>query len=415
MLLFVTAVAVVLVVSFLCSIFESVLLSINHAQVEALAQRGRPAGRLLAGFKRNIDMPIASILILNTAAHTIGASVAGASYTTVFGEATLWIFTIVFTTAVLLFTEIIPKTLGVTYSSLLAVPVARGIQLLTFVLKPLVILSERISSALRGQREQPVTSVEEIRLLAALGRSEGLVGVGTADIILGATRLRQMSAADVMIPRQDVTFLSRKDTREQALETLTSLRYSRFPFSDTHELDHASGMVLAKDLFYWLHEHPEGEIAWDELVIEPQIVPESKPLNSLLRMFQASRRHMAVVVDEYGGVEGIVTLEDVLEEIVGEIVDESDPPLEDIQHQPDGSLRVRATVDLRRLCAELGIDWLPEADFTSVGGLLTETLGRIPVNGDVIEWHGHRLEVIAAGRRRAEAVRIARMPRADED
>jgi Mg2+/Co2+ transporter CorB len=126
MLTFVAAVTVALVVSFSCSIFESVLLSINHAQVEALSQRHGRAGRLMTTFKRNIDTPIAAILIVNTIAHTIGSAVAGASYASVFDGETLWIFTIVFTTAVLLFTEIIPKTLGVTYAGRLATTVAYG-------------------------------------------------------------------------------------------------------------------------------------------------------------------------------------------------------------------------------------------------------------------------------------------------
>jgi len=415
MLLFVISVAVVLVASFLCSIFESVLLSINHAQVESLAQQGKPAGRLFNRFKRNIDVPIAAILILNTAAHTVGASVAGASYVDVFGSATLWIFTIVFTLAVLLFTEIIPKTLGVAYSSILAVPVARGIQILTIVLRPLVYMSEHISSRLRGRHEQPVTSVEEIRLLAALGRNEGLVGAGTADMILGATRLRQMTAANVMIPRQEVSFLSREDSRADVLEKLKTLRYSRYPFTDTHELDNVSGIVMAKKLLYWLQEHPEGDIDWDALVTDAQIVPESKPLNFLLRMFQASRRHLAIVVDEYGGVEGIVTLEDVVEEIVGEIVDESDAPLDDIQVLDDGSLLVDATVDVRRICAKLGIEWRPQPEFATIGGLLLEELGRIPAKGDVVPWRGHRLEVLSAGHRRAEQIRIERADDTDDD
>ncbi len=406
MLLFVSAVAVVLVVSFLCSIFESVLLSINHAQIEALNQQGRPAGRLLAGFKRNIDVPIAAILILNTAAHTVGASVAGASYANVFNEHTLWLFTIIFTLAVLLFTEIIPKTLGVTFSGRLAVPVARGIQWLTFALKPLVLLSEKISSSLRGRHRQPVTSVDEIRLLAALGRNEGIVGPSTADIIVGATRLRQMRATDVMIPRQQVSFLSAMSSRAEILEQLKTLRYSRYPFSPTQELDDASGMVLVKELLAWMNEHPDDEIDWSAITFEPLIVPENKTLNYLLRLFQTAQRHMALVVDEYGGVEGIVTLEDVLEEIVGEIVDESDVATEDIWPQPDGSYQVRATLDLRRLCAALGIDWRPRADYATVAGLLAEELGHIPKAGDAIDWRGYRLEVLSAGRRRAELVRI---------
>ena len=150
MLIFITAVSVVLVVSFLCSIFESVLLSLTRPQIEVLVQREKRSGRLLSQFKENMDVPIAAILILNTAAHTIGAAVAGASYQDAFDASTLWLFSIIFTIAVLLLTEIIPKTLGVTYAPKLASPVAHGIRWLTIVLRPLVALSEKVSRSLRA-------------------------------------------------------------------------------------------------------------------------------------------------------------------------------------------------------------------------------------------------------------------------
>ena len=194
MLLFITAVSVVLVVSFMCSIFESVLLSLTRPQIEVMVQNEKPSGRMLARFKENMDVPIAAILILNTAAHTIGASVAGASYQNVFNPSTLWIFSIVFTIAVLFFTEIIPKTLGVTYARQLASPVAYGIRWLTTTLRPLVMLSEKISRSIRGDVELPVTSNEEIRLLALLGRSEGAVSKDTAGMVVGATQLRYLHA-----------------------------------------------------------------------------------------------------------------------------------------------------------------------------------------------------------------------------
>ncbi|NNF66762.1 MAG: DUF21 domain-containing protein, partial [Gammaproteobacteria bacterium] len=192
MLLFVTAVSVVLVVSFLCSIFESVLLSLTRPQIELMINARKRAGRMLAGFKENMDVPIAAILILNTAAHTIGAAVAGASYSNVFDSSTLWIFSILFTLAVLLFTEIIPKTLGVTYAKTLASPVAHGISWLSRLLWPLVWLSEKISRSIRGDVEMQVTSPEEIRLLAFLGQSEGIVASRTAGMIMGATQLRHL-------------------------------------------------------------------------------------------------------------------------------------------------------------------------------------------------------------------------------
>jgi len=406
MLVFISAVAVVLVVSFLCSIFESVLLSISRPQVEMLSRGGSHAGSLLARFKDNMDVPIAAILILNTAAHTVGAAVAGASYSNVFSPETLWIFSIVFTIAVLLFTEIIPKTLGVGYAQLLAVPVAHGIHVLTVLLKPLVVVSERISRSLRRDDDVPVTSAEEIRLLAMLGRSEGAVGHRTAGMILGATQLRRLQAHDVMLPREGVSFVSASMTREEVLEYTQRTGHSRFPFSPTGDLDNVSGIVLVKNLYQWLLTNDAATIDWEAILLEPLVVPESVSLPQLMNTFQATHRHLAIVVDEYGSVEGIVTLEDVLEEIVGDIRDESDMPADDFYERPDGTLIVRANVDLRRLCAKLEIPWQPDLDMATIGGYVTESLERIPVAGDTLQWNDHEIEVLSADRRRVKRLAI---------
>jgi len=409
MLLFVTAVSVVLVVSFLCSIFESVLLSLTRPQIAVMVRRDARAGRLLTRFKENMDVPIAAILILNTAAHTIGASVAGASYSNVFDSSTLWVFSILFTIAVLLLTEIIPKTLGVTYATLLAAPVAYGIQWLTVLLRPLVMLSERISRSLRGNLEAPVTSTEEIRLLATLGRSEGAVGAGTAGMIVGATQLRHLHADDVMLPREEVRFLSAQMDRDEAMKYVRETGHSRFPFSPTGELKDVSGVVLAKELLYWLLNNEDREIDWTSVCKEALLVPRSLLLPQLLRTFQESRRHLAIIIDEYGSVEGIVTLEDVLEEVVGDIRDESDLPVEEFLEQEDGTLIVRGNVDMRKLCARLGITWDPELEVSTISGLVTETLERIPVAGDAIDWNGYHIEVLRADRRRARLLSVRGM------
>lgn len=408
MLLFVASVSVVLVVSFLCSIFESVLLSLTRPQVELMVQRGKRAGRLLARFKDNMDVPIAAILILNTAAHTIGAAVAGASYSSVFDVSTLWVFSILFTLAVLLLTEIIPKTLGVSYTTMLASPVAYGINFLALLLGPLVWLSEKISRSLRRDVEIPVTSVEEIRLLASLGRSAGVVGVKTAGIIVGATQLRHMHARDVLLPREAVRLLSARMDRQEVVACVRDSGHSRFPFSPTGDLDDVTGVVLAKDLLYWLLQHEERQVDWDAIQRESLIVPGSMPLLQLLRTYQDTQRHLAIVVDEYGDVEGIATLEDVLEEIVGDIRDESDQPISEIQKQPDGTLVVSAQVDLRKLSAMLGLAWDPAIEPTTLGGLVIEVLERIPAVGDAIDWSGYRIEVLRADKRRVSTLRVSK-------
>ncbi len=417
MLILVTSVTVALVVSFLCSIFESVLLSIRPAQIELLVSKGRASGRILKEFKERIDVPIAAILIVNTIAHTIGATVAGASYVGVFSEQSLWVFSVVFTVAVLLFTEIIPKTLGVTFASALARPVAHGVRWMTVALGPLVTLASMISRGIRGSRDIQATSVEEIRLLTAIGRQEGIVSARTAGIIVRATRLHQLRAADVLVPRQNVVALSKQQSTDDVKRTIRESGHSRFPFTPTGQLDDASGVVLAKELLMALQDGPDA-INWQELVRESLVIPKTKPLNSLLQAFRDARQHLAIVVDEYGGIEGIVTMEDVLEELVGDIVDESDRPTEELWPQKDGSVHALSTIDLLTLTARLGIPWQPETDVHTLGGLLSSHLERIPQKGDVITWHGYRVEVLSATSTRAEVVsleRIAEGERAPSD
>lgn len=408
MYIFVAAVTTALVVSFLCSIFESVLLSISPAHVERLAIDGKRSGQLLRDFKSNIDVPIAAILIANTIAHTIGATVAGASYVDVFSEQSLWLFSLVFTLAVLLFTEIIPKTLGVTFTAQLATPVAHAIRYLTLALNPLVWMASRLSRGLRGKREAAVTSIEEIRLLTAIGRNEGVVGAKTAGIIDSATRLHQLDAGDVLLPRSKVVMLSARQGRDEVLKIVQQSGHSRFPFSPTGQPDDISGVVLAKDLLFSVCDHPE-QIPWRDIVRETLYVPETTALNVLLQLFRSARKHIAVVVDEYGDIQGIVTLEDVLEELVGEIIDESDRPIEEISLQPDGSYQVLATVEMRKLVTQLGISRHFDEDVVTLGGLLARLLDRVPRAGDIVEWNGYRFEVLSALDRRADVIRAVRL------
>jgi len=409
MQVFIIAVSVALVVSFMCSIFESVLLSMSHARVEVLAEKGKASGRILKGFKERIDIPISAILITNTAAHTIGTAVAGASYSQVFDPESLWIFTVVFTVAVLLFTEIIPKTLGVAYAGTLAKPVAYGIRVLTTVLHPLVLASEAVSRSLRRGKTSPITSLDEIRLLATIGHSEGVVGAQTAKMIVGASELRKLTATNVMLPRQDVVFLSHDDSPAEVLHTINKSGFSRFPYSPTGNLDEVVGVVYAKEVLSHLVESTSDRIRWQTLVHEAIVVPESVGLDSLLRTFRQTRRHMALIVDEYGDFQGIVTLEDVIEEVVGDIFDESDLPHEDLWQRPDGRVRAFGTAELHRVCRILGVEMPVDAEIATIGGLISESLGRIPKQGDTVDWCGYRLTVLSAGGRGADLVSIVKV------
>lgn len=404
---FLVAVFGALTISFLCSIFESVLLSVSRGHVERLAKSGTKAGQVLKKWKMtDIEVPIATILILNTIAHTVGATVAGSSYGAVFGEGSLWIFSALFTLAVLLLTEIIPKTLGVTFANRLASPVTQAVRAISFPLKPILIITTWLSRKLSGDHKKPVTSIEEIRLLAALGHREGDVAGRFAQLIEGVASLRELTVHDVMVPRVSITFLSGTKTLDENLELVRESGHSRFPFTPTGDLDDVDRVVLAKELLFLDHDMPEDEeIDWDSLKQPLMVVPEGKSLDEALRLFQEQRKHLAMVVDEYGGTQGVVTLEDVLEEIVGEIVDETDRVETLIIKRKDGSYLCRAHAETRKLFKVLDVEH--KVDFVTVGGLVADVLGHVPKVDDEAVWNDIRFKVVKASSRRAERVLVS--------
>ena len=407
--LFVLGLTITHIVSFLCAISEAALRSIRPAQIQAL--RNQRAKSILHGFKKKIDMPIAAILTVNTVIHTVGAALSGAAYAEVFGAHTLWIFSFAFASSILLLCEIIPKTLGVAYSSQLVVPVAYFIRALVAVLRPFLYLTDLVAGLLRRQQAPAATSLEEIRSLATLGRMEGSLKDRTADVIEGAVSLSELTAYDVMVPRNGVVFLSPERSVAENLAIVRRSGHSRLPFAPGNDLDQVQGIVLAKDMLYQLQQTP-NVIDWKALVQEPLVVPATLPLDRLLRTFQRERRHLAIVVDEYGGTQGVVTLEDVLEEIVGEIEDESDRLGSHIIRRPDGSLVCRGLAETRKVISLLGLDdneATEQVDAVTVSGFVADQLGRIPRIGDSFEWQGHRFEVLHATARRAERVSISRM------
>lgn len=409
MLLLVAVVLWSLVVSFMCSVSEAVVLSITHAQVERLGHsRGAD---ILRRFKREIDLPIAAIVSFHTVAHTVGASLCGAMYVNVFGEHTLWVFSAGFTVAVLIFSEIVPKTIGVTYAVSLAIPVAYTVQLLVVVLRPILWLTSLFARLLRGEHASPVTSLEEIKLLVALGRTEGAVAGRIADMIEGATALRELTAYDVMVPRARVVYLSGARDLEENLQVVRETGHSRFPYTHDGNTDRFEGMVLVKDLMFKLRETPE-DADFKTLATPLLVIPASAQLERVLRTFQEQRRHLALVVDEYGGTQGIITLEDVLEEIVGEIEDETDRVDQSITRRADGKLICRGTAETRKLFEILGIE--SDSDMVTVAGFVADLVGRVPRVGDQVEWRGFRFTVTRATARRAERMEVERMPPGDE-
>ena len=350
-------------------------------------------------------------LIVNTISNSGGAAIATAQFTTAFpGVSEAW-FAAFFVVTVLAVTEIVPKTVGVVHADSLALPITGVVQVMIVAVWPMLFLTRWLARLFARADGGPTTSLDEIRVMATAGMSQGAFGQITGELIQNATKLRDLTAKDVMVSRDRVAYLSGSQPTEDNLKRVHRTGHSRFPYTPTGELDDVKGVVLTKELLFSLREKPEPE--WESLLIELLIVPESATLNHVLRKFQVSKRHMAIVVDEYGSTEGIVTLEDVLEEIVGEIEDEFDTDATEIVERPDGALLCRGVAEVADVFGRLGIDDV-ETERKTLSGFLAERLEKVPASGSHLDVNGFRFEVTKANNRRAERVRVTKLDAAAE-
>ncbi len=405
MLLLVLAVSLSLLFSFLCSISEATLLSVGRARVEGLAQDGSRIGKTLRRFRDQPDRPIAAILIVNTIANSGGAALATDQFVQTYpGVSPAW-FAAFFVVTVLLVTEIVPKTVGVVHADALAKPVAYVVEVMIVGVFPLLFVTRWLARLFARADAGPDTSLDEIRILTTAGMSQGAFGRITGELIQNATRLRDLTARDVMVPRDRVAYLAGNQPTEANLKRVHRTGHSRFPYTPTGELDDVSGVILTKELLFSLRERSEPD--WEALKVPLLVMPESATLNHVLRRFQLGKRHLAIVVDEYGSTQGIVTLEDVLEEIVGEIEDEFDTAETEVIERPDGTLECRGMADVEDVFERLAIRGV-ETDSKTLSGFLAERLGSVPAAGMQVDVGEHRFEVLKANNRRAERVRVSR-------
>lgn len=323
MVLFIISVGTVLTVSAVCSLTEAALYAVPAPYIRRIAKTSA-AGRILQRFKQNMEQPITAILIANTAANTAGAAVAGAQARLLYGEPALYWFPAAFTLAVLFFAEILPKVAGVAYNRPVAVAAAVPLDAAIRGLYPLVALARSAARLVRRGSHVPVAPEEEVGHLAELSAEEGSILPLEAALVRNVLRLNDVTAHDIMTPRT-VVYKVASDTRVGDLaDQAGQLPYSRIPVYDTEDPENWLGVAIRRNILAHLVRR-EFSIRLGDLCTALHFVPETIPGHRLLTEFLTRREHLFGVVDEYGAVAGIVTLEDVLESLIGEeIVDETD-------------------------------------------------------------------------------------------
>lgn len=310
--------------SFICSIAEAVLLSITPSYIEGLKNKRPKRAALLKLLKQDkLDQALAAILTLNTIAHTVGAIGAGAKATVVFGSAWFGLFSAVMTLLILFLSEIVPKTIGAIYWAKLAGPVSLFVNLLIGALYPIVVVSEKLTKLIAHGRELHVFSREEFIAMARLGEHSGHIEKEESRIIRNLFRFESIKITDIMTPRTVIAALSEDMPIVEALRHVTRTPFSRLPLYKKG-LDDITSFVLKDDVLVY-NAKVRGNEKLKSLGRDIQAVPESISLSTLLEIFLKNRQHIVIVIDEYGGTKGLVTLEDLIETLMGmEIIDETD-------------------------------------------------------------------------------------------
>lgn len=319
-----------LIFSFLCSLLEASLLTLTPTTVSRAVQDGKPWGPMMQDLKQDIDRPLSAILTLNTIAHTMGAAGAGAQWAQITGNRWEAAFAAALTLAILILTEIIPKTLGARYATLLAPFAAPLLVFLTTALKPLVLASKSITGMIATRAEEPNASEhrDELLAMARIGEESGSLRARESRFVHNLIQLHSMKVSDIMTPRPVIFSLPQSTPLTDFAALIENKPFTRIPLYDKGSDDFTGFAIRGDALLAHLKDHYDTGTLAD--VLKPvAVTPEYAPVDKLFQRFIEERHQIMLVTNEYGTTVGLVTLEDVIETIFGiEILDESD-------HHPD--------------------------------------------------------------------------------
>ncbi|MBL1208441.1 hemolysin family protein [Geminocystis sp. GBBB08] len=338
-------IVIVLCGSAFCSFAETVILTVSDIKVKQWAQSKKSSALALLKIKKKMNRPIATVVILNNIFNIVGSILIGSLATEVLGHAWLGIFSGILTFLIIIFGEIFPKTIGQRYADNFALFLALPVQFLTLILTPLVWIMEKVTEPVTQGKVMPTTNEMEIKLLTTIGSHEGVIEADEAEMITRVFHLNDLSAADLMTPRIIITYLKGDAILKDCQDFIIKSEHSRILVVQD-SIDDVIGIGFKNELLTAIIQGRQDEkIA--NLVATANFVPETIKADHLLKHFQEIRQHLMVVIDEYGGVSGVVTLEDVLEVLTGDIVDETDKII---------SLREIAKKKRERLLISKGIE-----------------------------------------------------------
>ena len=401
---------------------ETGLTTASRARLTELQKRGNKRAAMVL---KLTDMPerlIGALLLGNSLANITASAVATAALVKVFTDAGAVIASVIMTVIILIFAEVMPKTYAIAYPDKVATAVAPIMRLIVAILGPIVMTVEYIvkkTLMLFGVDTSSVENIlsahDELRGAIDLHHKEGTFVKKDRDMLGGILDLKDLEVADIMIHRTKMTMIDASDSIGSVIQEVFKSGNTRIPVWRDNP-DNIIGILHAKNLFAAIQENngDSTKVNLEDILSPVWFVPDTRPLTDQLNAFLRRKTHFAIVVDEYGEVQGLITLEDIIEEIVGDIKDEFDAVTTGVRKQLDGSYNIEGTVPLRDL--NRSFDWnLPDAEATTVAGLVIHEARMIPEAGQVFTFHGFRFEVLKKRKQQLSMINVTKLEPAKDE
>jgi len=415
------SIAIVLICVILSAFFagsETALTAASRASMHRLEREGNGQAALVNRLSKSRPRMISTLLVGNNVVNIVASSLATSVLLYWLGDWGVLYATAVMSVMIIVFGEVLPKNAALMAPDRVALAVARPVDWTIRALTPVVLAVEwvvkgvlRLFGIKLGKAESILTAHEQLRGAVDLLHREGGVEKHDRDMLSGLLDLRDLTVADVMIHRTEMVTVCADDTNEEVIKAVLEAGRTRVPLWSERP-ENIIGVLHAKDLLRAIHQ-ADGDLAKIDvkaIAREPWFVPEIRPLSEQMKAFRRRKAPFALVVDEYGELMGLVTLEDILEEIVGDITDEHAVAVPGVRPQPDGSVNVDGAVPIRDL--NRAMDWnLPDDDATTVAGLVIHEARSIPEPGQSFTFHGFRFRVLRRHRNRITALRITPLAR----
>ena len=393
---------------------ETAFSSLNQIRVKTMAEDGNKRAKLVLKLSDKYDTLLSSILVGNNVVNISLSSMATVLFIKYLGDSGASLATLVTTVVVLIFGEITPKMLAKSTPEKFAFAVAPILQLIVWILTPINFifnLWRKLLGLLFRIKPEPSYTEEDLLTIVEEAAHDGGIDNEESELIRSAIEFNELEAIDIFTPRVNITGVEKSSTAEDISSVFIESGFSRLPVYDG-TVDNIVGILHQKD-FYSLTRSGEGD--WLSLVSPPVFITRSSKVSDVLRLFQSTKSHMAVIADEYGGTVGIVTMEDILEELVGEIYDEHDEVVQEITKLSDNSWRIVCSTDIDKLLELFDLEEDEESTATSVGGWVLEQFQHIPSEGDRFVYEGLSVLVTKTDMRRVLEIEVTKLPEESED